>query len=118
VEEVSGNTTSITMSPGDIARYSAPELVTANNIPPTSFSDTYSFAMLIVECITGEPPFSDLNDGAIIHARFTKGLSPPRPGGKYSGDGVSDDLWYIMARCWSVRPQDRPTMEEVCRSFS
>jgi len=119
VEEIAENTVSMTMSSGDIVRYSAPELADTADVPPTTYSDTYSFAMLVLECITEEAPFSNLfRDTDVAHARFVKKRCPPRPGGRGSKGRVSDKLWDLMERCWSIKPDDRPTMEHVHGFFA
>ena len=114
MEEISENAISKTFASRDIIRYSAPELAEASNVPPTTHSDIYSFAMLILQCITEKVPFFHLScDTAVIHARFVKNQLPPRPGGWDSESNISDELWYLMESCWSARPDHRPTMEHV-----
>ena len=99
----------------DIVRYSALELIENTKAPATTDSDTYSFAMLILECITEEIPFSNLPSYAgVIHARISKRQTPPRPDGQ---NRISDDLWDLMIRCWSVTLHQRPTMEQVHTHF-
>ena len=43
--------------------------------------------------------------------------SPPRPEGDTSNNLVSEELWNIMNRCWSIEPARRPTMEQVHSHF-
>ena len=118
MEEINENTISKTVSSGDVVRYSAPELIENNNVLATMNSDTYSFAMLILECITEEVPFSSLTrDASVIHARISKKQDPPRPDGQDRKNRVSDGLWDLMMRCWSVKPDHRPTMEHVHSFF-
>ena len=113
MEEIAERTTSGSVSRRDFARYSAPELI-EGDVPATMNSDTYSFAMLIVECIAEKIPFSHLSsDGAVIHLRISKRRCPPRPNGRDPKNCVSDDLWDLMMRCWSVNYDRRPTMEQV-----
>ena len=113
MEESAESTISKTVS-GDVVRYSAPELIENNGVSATMGSDTYSFAMLILECITEKIPFYDLpRDAAVIHARISKRQCPPRPGGQDPKKRVSDSLWELMIRCWAVKLVDRPTMEHV-----
>ena len=97
---------------GEALRYSAPEFFRGNAVH-TKASDTYSFAMLILECITEVPPFSDLpDDSAVLHARSSKVQNPPRPDGP---NRIPDDLWNLMTRCWAIKK--RPTMEDVHSFF-
>jgi len=111
-------TGSKTVSSADVVRYAAPELIETNSSSATKESDTYSFAMLIVECITEDMPFSNITrDAAVIHARINKKQCPPRPEGLEGKKYVSDSLWELMNRCWSQKPDQRPSMEHVHRFF-
>ena len=105
MEEISENAMSKTVSSGDAVRYAAPELIEDNSAPPTKSSDTFSFGMLILECITEEVPYSNLpRDAQVMHARTTKKQCPSRPDGKEPRNRVSDGLWELMMRCWSIDP--------------
>jgi serine/threonine protein kinase len=118
MEERGENTVSKTVSSAAVVRYAAPELIENNDFSATTHSDTYSFAMLILECITENVPFSNITrDAAVIHARISKRQCPPRPDGPEERNRVSDGLWDLMKRCWSVKPEIRPTMEHVQRFF-
>lgn len=118
MDEPNENTISKTLSSAAIVRYAAPELIENNNFSATTHSDTYSFAMLILECITEDVPFSSISrDAAVIHARISKRQCPPRPAGPEEKDRVTDGLWDLMNHCWSVKPEERPTMEQVHRFF-
>lgn len=117
MEECAENSVSRTI-PGEAARYSAPELLENSNSHATNASDAYSFALLILECITEMIPFHEFSrDAAVIHARISKRQMLSRPGGRDPGKTVSDDLWSLMNRCWSAEPDRRPTMEAVHSFF-
>ena len=105
------------MTSGGHVRYIAPEHIEGSDVPATTHSDTYSFAMLILECITEAVPFSNLTrDAAVLHARTIKGQYPSRPDGQ-GRNHIPDDLWLVMMNCWAVRPEKRLTMEEVLNFF-
>ena len=117
VEEMAGGAVS-KVSSGGTVRYSAPELIEGNNVSATMHSDTYSFAMLTLECITEEVPFSHISrDAAVVYARIAKRQRPYRPDGQDPKNYVSDDLWDLMMRCWSDEPDNRPTMEQTHSFF-
>ena len=112
-DEVNPNRTSTGMS-GDVLRYTAIEFFNQGAVHSKA-SDTYSFAMLILECITENPPFSDLSNSLeILRARSGNRQNPPRPDGP---NNIPDDLWDLMERCWKERPEKRPTMKEVLGFF-
>jgi serine/threonine protein kinase len=105
------------MSAG-IVRYAAPEIIESANYSATTYSDIYSFALMILECITEKVPFSRINpEAAVVHARITKKQYPPRPDGQHEENRVSDELWDLMKRCWSIKPDERPRMEAVHHFF-
>ena len=115
VEEANRSTVSKTGPAVAIVRYGAPEVIENNSAFATVESDTYSFAMLMLECITEKMPFPDIaRDPAVIHARIHKKQSPPRPDGQDRRNRVSDELWDLMNRCWSAQPEQRPTMDHAC----
>jgi len=58
VEEITENRISKTASSGDVVRYSATELIEGGIVPVMIHSDMYSIAMVILECIMEEMPFS------------------------------------------------------------
>ena len=103
----------------DDVRYWAPELIERNDGSATTESDTFSFAMMILECITEEQPFSRISrNAAVIYARLTQRENPPRPGGQDLRKRIdSDDLWNLMTGCWSYEPDRRPTMGDVHSFF-
>ena len=119
--ELTENTASKTVPSGDSVRRSAIELLEGIGIPPTMNADTYSFAMLILECITEKQPYPDISrDAKVIHVRIVKRQLPHRPVIQDPKDSkfVSDDLWDLMMRCWREEPETRPTMEHVHSFFA
>ena len=74
--------------------------------------------MLILECMTEKIPFYEhTRDAAVIHARISKRRCPDRPDGQIPRYRISDGLWGLMKYCWSVKPSDRPTMEQIYSFF-
>lgn len=93
-----------------VTRYAAPELIEHNDASVTKYSDTFSFGMLMLECITEAPPFSDISrEAEIIHVRISKKKNPARP----DGERCSDGLWELMCQCWTWEPNERPSMDHV-----
>jgi serine/threonine protein kinase len=109
-EESNDNTVSKTVSSASIVRYAAPEVIKVNGPSATFQSDTYSFAMLMLECITELPPFYYITrDAAVIHTRITKGQHPLPPDLKKE-DPAFGQYWDLMKECWSDKPEGRPGM--------
>ena len=80
---------------------------------PTKDSDCYALGMVILEVLSGKPPFPDYN-GMIVMRKVVEGERPGRPQG---GEGVwfTDDLWEMLEQCWSSQPGRRPTIDTVLR---
>lgn len=77
---------------------------------PTVASDTYSFAMAILELLTGKHPFSNRKrDASVIHDVVLLKKMPTKP----EEVQLTDNLWELMQDCWHSEAADRPTMAEV-----
>ncbi|KAF6764956.1 TKL/TKL-ccin protein kinase [Ephemerocybe angulata] len=68
VEEVTEKSASATLTAAGSARWLAPELIEGSISSPTPATDTYSFAMAILELVTGKYPFAERKrDASVIH---------------------------------------------------
>lgn len=102
-----GMTSSPTINP----RWGAYELLHTGGTISTS-SDVWSFAMVALEVLSGEQPFSHIQGDAVVQHEVYLGKFPQRPGHDVTARGLSDDLWALMKRCWK-KPQARPSMTEI-----
>ncbi|KIM72464.1 hypothetical protein PILCRDRAFT_829732 [Piloderma croceum F 1598] len=97
-------------------RWHAPELFQINDdhpITPTAESDTYAFACVCFEIFTGECPFREFGDGAVIVHVFFHNRRPGIPTEHAIGRGLDNNIWRLMQDCWKNLPEDRPSMEIV-----
>ncbi|KAG9026127.1 hypothetical protein FS837_004701 [Tulasnella sp. UAMH 9824] len=95
------------------ARYVAPEVL--ENGKADSKSDVYSFALVALELMTGEQPFSSVGQEAAIIGRIKQGEPP------FAEDAtkLQDDPWLTaLSSCLSKDPGARPSMEELCLQLS
>ncbi|KAJ7252251.1 kinase-like domain-containing protein [Mycena rebaudengoi] len=78
-------------------------------------SDVYSFALLVLEILTSEPP-KGRPTRPIVTAKILAELRPKRA--DYDENTVQDRTWSVLDRCWSFEPQLRPTVSEVLRDLA
>lgn len=82
-------------------KYMAPERFTTDKV--TYRADVYALACVLYECLTGSPPYTSGNLGALVNAHTTAAIPQPsavRPGIPRAFDAV-------IARGMAKRPEDR-----------
>ena len=77
----------------------------------TKESDCYALGMLILEVLTGQPPFPHYNPSTVVR-KVVNGERPERPQGP-EAVWFTDDLWGMLKQCWSPKPKVRPTAEDI-----
>ncbi|KAJ7927785.1 kinase-like domain-containing protein, partial [Mycena leptocephala] len=108
------------------APYMAPELFCvvdepgmnshASSTPGTTpCSDVYSFALLVLEILTAEPPKARPSR-PIVTARILADLRPKRM--DYDKREVPRRAWSVLDRCWTFEPLLRPSISEVLRDLT
>jgi serine/threonine protein kinase len=88
-----------------------PDRFGPGNGRPTKNSDCYALGMVILEVLSGEPPFPNYN-GLVVMRKLIEGELPERPQGA-EGVWFTDDLWEMLQHCWSPLPEWRPTIDVV-----
>jgi len=110
------HTSSSTPKSAGTTRWMSPELLDPERFGlgdgrPTKCSDTYALGMVILEVLTGKPPFPNCN-GMIVMRKVVEGERPGRPQGREEA-WVTDDLWEMLEQCWLPQPERRPTIDAV-----
>ena len=88
-----------------------PERFGSKDARPTKESDRYALGMVILEVLTGQVPFSRCSN-LVVMRKIIEGEHPDRPHGP-EAVWFTDDLWGMLERCWSPKPNLRPTVEGV-----
>jgi len=109
LEDVTNTAASTALTSAGSARWLAPEVIEGES--PSKESDAYSFAMTILELVTGKQPLVEYkSDMAVIRAMANPPLRPRRPAAPEVQKWLTDDLWALLESCWG-EPDSRPTME-------
>ena len=112
------HTSSATPKSAGTMRWMSPELLDPDRFGngdsrPTKHSDCYALGMVILEVLSGKPPFSNCNNFIVIR-KIVEGERPGRPQGE-EGVWFTDDLWEMLEQCWSPQPERRPAVDIVLR---
>ena len=116
-----GFTVAATPGAVGVARWLAPELIKpsrdGNDTPVTESrpADVFAFAMLAVEVFTGNVPFEEQKNEAVMF-RISLGDRPEMPGNAQT-TGLTAEMWELLGSCWQQDPEERPTMEEVVKRW-
>ncbi|KAF8964088.1 ras guanine nucleotide exchange factor domain-containing protein [Flammula alnicola] len=107
-----GMTTSHSLNP----RWFAPELLQQTG-PSSTHSDVWSFGMICLEILSGEIPFRNFSRDIVVLRELDNGKLPDHPGRIATLQGLSDDMWALMRRCWQKKPESRPPISDVKTSI-
>lgn len=100
-----GMTSSASINP----RWFAPELL-QQTAPASTCSDVWSFGMVCLEILSGHQPFNNISRDIVVMREIDHGKTPERPGRVV---GLTDDVWALMRKCWTKKPDARPSIKEV-----
>ncbi|EJD03403.1 kinase-like protein [Fomitiporia mediterranea MF3/22] len=102
---------------GEASRWLPLEMLVDGNSPQSLKCDVHMFAMTVIELMTHEKPFAHIKRDPQIIFELWDGRHPERPEGEFGRKvverGLSDQLWNLLVRCWSEKPDDRPSICEV-----
>ncbi|KAG8760360.1 hypothetical protein FRC11_000530 [Ceratobasidium sp. 423] len=104
--------TETTSSSSLTVRWSAAELINETGVRSRA-SDVYALAMTIYEVLAGILPYHGKNEIAIMHLVLLKHEPPERPKGIPTGQEGGDKIWNLLLRCWSFKPEARPSASQV-----
>ncbi|KAJ7202578.1 kinase-like domain-containing protein [Mycena pura] len=92
-------------------RWMAPELIDPEKFGQrflrTPATDVYAFGCVCLELYTGQPPFADFRETAVI-LKVSDGVRPERP---TCAPTMSDTLWDLVNDCWEQQSTNRPLSE-------
>ncbi|KAG1798760.1 kinase-like domain-containing protein, partial [Suillus variegatus] len=81
-------------------RWAAPELFevpeSEESLTPQPASDIYSFGCIMLQVMTGRPPYADVRSDHQVIVLILKGKKPTRPSSPHD----ADSFWDFMEKCW------------------
>ena len=113
VSDPTNPTTSSSHMTGGTPRWMGPELFALDQSDPkdsrpTKQSDCYALGMVIYEVLSGQTPYTTLDNYTVMR-KVIEGERPERPEGTW----FTDDLWQTLERCWDAEPGNRPSIAFV-----
>ncbi|KAG2114464.1 kinase-like domain-containing protein [Suillus cothurnatus] len=94
-------------------RWAAPEFFEVaedeeSSTPPQPASDIYSFGCIMLQVMTGRPPYADVRSDHQVIVLILKGKKPTRPSSPHD----ADYFWDFIEKCWSDTGR-RPSAVDV-----
>ncbi|KXN87299.1 Mitogen-activated protein kinase kinase kinase A [Leucoagaricus sp. SymC.cos] len=115
---------------GGTIRWQAPELLgvedTGQITRPNFKSDIYSAASVMYEAseqfkiiFTGQIPFYEItrNAAVMFQVLIQKKIPSRSPSTESDANGLTDEIWERMERCWSNSPDDRPDVDTLLQEL-
>ena len=102
-------------------RWLAPEIIglpsetSSKQTAASKPADVFAFAMLAVEVFSGKVPFPDMTNGVVV-IQIVGGKRPIVPPAAEQL-GLTTEMWKFIEKCWSANPSNRPSMDEVVRTW-
>ncbi|KAF9013352.1 kinase-like domain-containing protein [Cyathus striatus] len=113
IHDVSGIPFTQSSGVAESYRFFAPEIILGNGILSTT-TDIYALAMTILEIFTHQQPYSRIKHHPEAVLQASRGKQPERPmDARVLVRGLNSDLWRMMTKCWSLAPEERPTIQDV-----
>jgi serine/threonine protein kinase len=92
------------------ACYAAPELCYEDAVCTTKV-DIFSFGLVLYEILSGRPVFPPSTPLMPVVKAILSGDMPPIP------DGCGRFMDELIPRCWSLKPEGRPSFAEIFHEF-
>ncbi|KAF5333294.1 hypothetical protein D9611_002226 [Ephemerocybe angulata] len=112
INDVSGAPFTQSSIVADSFRYFAPEVCTGSGVMST-MADIYALSMTVLEVLTHQQPYRNvrLHTEAVVKA--ATGKKPERPTeARIVARGLNDELWNSLLACWSLTPEERPSIQD------
>ncbi|KAG8747184.1 hypothetical protein FRC12_014135 [Ceratobasidium sp. 428] len=92
-------------------RWAAPEIL--NGSPCSVTTDVYALGMTIYEAMTGDIPYADKMDPAVLTEVLYHRRLPSWNASTIRIENGKDELWQLMSDCWNHEASLRPITSEI-----
>ncbi|KAG8958882.1 hypothetical protein FRC05_008328, partial [Tulasnella sp. 425] len=89
--------------------YIVPEVT--KELPLAPATDAYSYACLILECLSGNPPYYNMPRSIAVFKILLKNDRPSPD--DHPELQASDPLWPILHKAWNIEISERPTVADI-----
>ncbi|KAF8597068.1 hypothetical protein BDV93DRAFT_610591 [Ceratobasidium sp. AG-I] len=93
-------------------RWTAPEMLDGDS-QFSKHSDVYTLGMIILELVTGHPPYQEHRFGAVMISAIMRGVHPQRPSEFAAGTKFGNERWELLLACWDTAQGRRPSAMSV-----
>ncbi|KAF9441661.1 kinase-like protein [Macrolepiota fuliginosa MF-IS2] len=103
---------------GHTDRWSAPKLLDEDR--PSRASDIWAFGCVCYEVLMRLLPFHECSKSVHVIRKLLRGEAPARSRElttSHPADKINDRMWELINQCWSSKPENRPTCQEVIQEL-
>ncbi|KAF8608177.1 kinase-like protein [Ceratobasidium sp. AG-I] len=92
-------------------RWAAPEVLDVGSEGQTTHADVYALGMTLLEIFTGQLPYAEMSERAVVCTVVVRKELPPRPHLFWlpADKESADKIWKLLIQCWARDPDTRPT---------
>jgi len=84
-----------------------PELIDDVSAPPSPSADIWSLAAVLLQCLTGRPPYEGMRSMQMCRALLQRHAPGPIP------EDLPTSLKRLLRQCFNETPDERPSLSQI-----
>ncbi len=84
-----------------------PELIDDESAPPSPSADIWSLAAVLLQCLTGRPPYEGMRSMQVRRALLERHAPGPVP------EDLPTSLKRLLQQCFHETPDQRPSLSQI-----